>query len=398
MKTCILAGVVVVIGFALGAVVAVCQVGISVDIPASTVGDSGATGYATDVKQPETYEGIPKAVVDKDVYEFGTMSSEDKKAKHDFVIRNEGKAPLKLGDVKKTCKCIVSSVTRKVLAPGETATVTVEWKVKGYFGPYEQVVNVDTNDPARPELTLKVKGRVTTPLRANPAEVVFSQISAGQTARTVTKLYAYKSKDLKILDISLQDPQTADFYKITSKPLSADVLREEKDALAGYELNIELKPGLPVGRFRQTIIVQTNLPEAPKLEIPIKGKIGSDISVVGRGWNEKTQSIRLGLLNRGEGAERTLQLIVRGKYRHHVDIEVAEVFPKDLLQATLGEPVSRTEGSVTRIPLTIRIPKNSGPANYIGSRLSPPGHILLRTTHPEIPEIKIPVSFAIEGG
>jgi len=211
-------------------------------------------------------------------------------------------------------------------------------------------------------------------------------------------VYCYKSKDFKITDMEIMDPTTAEFFGISAEPLSPEQLGREADALAGYEVEIVAKPGLPVGPFLQTILVRTSLPETPRIEIPVKGKVGSDISIVGRDWDESRQMLRLGMVNPADGAERTLLLVVRGRHRSHIDFEVAEMFPPDLIQAELEKEIGTTKGIVIRVPLKIRIPKHGGPANYLGSGQGPVGHVLIETTHPEIPRIKIPISFAIEGG
>ena len=130
----------------------------------------------------------------------------------------------------------------------------------------------------------------------------------------------------------------------------------------------------------------------------IKGKVGSDISIVGRDWDQNRQMLRLGVLAHGKETSHTLWLVVRGRHRRVIDFEVAKVFPLGVVQAALGEEKSIRGGTTIRVPLEIHISKQSGPANYLGSKQNPTGHVLLYTNHPEVPEIKIPISFAIEGG
>jgi len=397
MKTCLWAILAVVIGWAVGMTVAIGQLGIPSRIPLPAGKSSDTETTTRPNPTAEIRDGPPKVVVDKEVYEFGTMDSKAEK-KHDFILRNTGKAPLKIEDAGTSCKCAISSFKTRIIGPGKSAKVTLKWNAKGYFGPFEQVAKIRTNDPDRPKVTLKVKGRVTTPLRASPPEVVFSRVSAGKAAQDKVQLFAYKSGELKITEIRSQMPETAEFFEITAKRLSAEALGQEKDAQSGYELEVLVKPGLPLGRFQQTILVRTNLTEAPQIEIPIKGKVGSDITIVGRDWDQNRQVLRLGVLAHGKETDRTLLLVIRGRYRRLIDFEVAEVFPSELVRAELGEETSISGGTATRVPLRIHIPKQSGPANYLGSKQSPTGHIILNTNHPKVPEIKIPVSFAIEGG
>jgi hypothetical protein len=59
-----------------------------------------------------------------------------------------------------------------------------------------------------------------------------------------------------------------------------------------------------------------------------------------------------------------------------------------------GKPLG--EGAVIQIPLTIRIPPNSPPANHWGAKASDLGQILLETNHPKQSELQILVRFAIK--
>jgi len=221
---------------------------------------------------------------------------------------------------------------------------------------------------------------------------------AGQAVRRTVQLFAYESDKLEVTGLRLQDRAMAKFFELSTRELSRDELSQEKDARSGRELEILAKPGLPLWPFRQTILVDTNLPKDAQLEVVIKGKVGGDISILGRDWDEDRQMLRLGVLARGEGADRTLFLRVRGRYRRTIDVELSEVFPPALLSAELGEPVDVNRAVAVRIPLTIHIAKHDGPANYLGSKQSPAAYVLLNTNHPQVPQVKILISFAIEGG
>lgn len=395
MKIWLWAFLAIVIGGAIGGAYAVMPLGFSageLPSPQAVIPPRSATpGDAS----PET-RGIPKVVVEQEVFDFGTMDAKEEK-KHAFVVRNEGDGLLEIENQGTSCKCAMSDFTTRTIGPGKSTKITLTWTAKEYFGPYEQRATIHTNDPEQPKITLAVKGRVTAALRSSPPEVVFSEMPAGQRVESKVYVFAYRSDELALTDVSLEDASTAEYFDVASSRLSAEQLAAEKDAKSGYELVITIKPGLPLGRFRQTILVDTNLPKDARLEIPIKGKVVSDFSIVGRDWNEERQTLSLGILPPGEGAERTLFLVVRGRYHRSIDVEVAEVFPPQLLTAELGEPTGVGSGSVTRIPLRIRVAKESGSANYLGSRQTPSGHVILNTNHPQAPHIKALVSFAVEG-
>ena len=67
----------------------------------------------------------------------------------------------------------------------------------------------------------------------------------------------------------------------------------------------------------------------------------------------------------------------------------------DLLQVDVGEGKPLGDGAVTQIPLSIRIPPGNRPANYLGSKASDLGQIVFATGHPQQPELRILVRFAV---
>jgi hypothetical protein len=347
----------------------------------------------------ERSEGTPqpKVALEKDVYDFGTMDAQSL-GKHDFVVRNVGNAPLNLTKGSTTCKCAMSALQKQKVFPGESTTVTIEWTPKGYLGDFEQTAKVETNDPLRPELTLKVKGRITTVLHASPSELVFTRVSAGQPAQGEVLLYAFASDSMQVTGHELKDPSTAEFFDVHFEPMSTAQLGGEPDAKSGFVMEVHVESGLPQGPFQQTILVRTNLAAAPVIEVPVTGKVGSDISVFGRGWNEATGSLTLGLLDPRKGADASLTLVVRGRHRDMTEFQVSEVFPPDILQVELGEKTEINQGVATQTPLKIRIPAGAGPANHLGSKQGKIGRIVLDTNDPQMPKLTILVSFAIEGG
>jgi hypothetical protein len=63
----------------------------------------------------------------------------------------------------------------------------------------------------------------------------------------------------------------------------------------------------------------------------------------------------------------------------------------------LGPTSPLGDGTVYRTPLTIQIPRGSRPANFLGSKQSRLGEIIIETTHPQAPRLQLRVSFATEG-
>jgi hypothetical protein len=212
-----------------------------------------------------------------------------------------------------------------------------------------------------------------------------------------------------VLSCVVTERTTADFFDVAFEPLSADQLQEPESPGGepnvgepqgpqnGYLLRVTLKPGLPLGAFRQTILIRTDQESVATIEIPVAGTVVGDISIAGPGWNDQNAVLTLGTLSSREETVWRLLLVVRGPYSKEVQFTLIRTVP-DLIevdQQALTQTTPIGDGTVTQTPLVIRIPEGSRPVNCLGSKL---GEILIGTSHPDIPELPIRVRFAVEGG
>ena len=340
----------------------------------------------------------PKVVVDGETYDFGVMDSGDS-GSHDFLFTNEGGAALSLEEGESTCKCTGVEMEKPEVLPGETVKVTVKWTGKGSFGPFTHGVTITTNDPNWPQVGLTITGRVTAAVRAAPGELVFSRITAGETVSATAKIFGYLPDPMEISGYEFENPDTAEHFGVTFVPLASDQVEEEPEATAGYHVEVTVNPGLPAGPFRQTILFKTSLEKHPTVGLPVKGMIGSEISVVARGWSEEHGVLTIGTVNSLEGEERTLLLVIRGPHRKDIQFKLIEVFPDifEVDEEALGRTVEMSSGVVNQTQLKIRIPPGSRPANHLGTDQGRLGRITIGTTHPDVPQLTIYIRFAVEG-
>jgi hypothetical protein len=385
-----------------------------------------AAGWEDAAARPE--QMLPRVAVDAAEHDFGTMDIEAE-GEHVFVFRNVGEAILRLKPRGGTCGCAVGEVEPAEVPPGGESRVTVRWHPDGRVGPYEETVRVETSDPTQPIVELKVKGAVTVAVRADPWRLVFSQVTAGEPATASTHLWSYVEEPLEILGWEPDQSATAEFFDVEWTPVEPEEverLEAEPDAeprdeprgnespgpaagdetrqtdmpppRSGYRIDVTVKPGLPQGRFRQTIRLQTNLEAAPNVEIPVEGMVTGEIAVVGRDWDGDSGVLDIGVVAAEQGASRRLLLIARGPGHEQVEFRIAEVVPKLLRVELRGdERTTLSHGRVTQTPLFIQVPQGSPPVDHLGSESARLGRITIETTHPRVPSIVLYVRLAIEG-
>jgi hypothetical protein len=253
----------------------------------------GLEDDATDVTTSEN-KLLPRAVlVGSDTFEFGVME-QDTSRWHEFEIRNEGEAPLKLIKRSTTCKCTMSELNKEHLAPGESTKVKLEWR-GSQEGPFRHGALIETNDPRRQFINLTIEGQVTHSHRVAPQELVFSSISVSEEASAQLNIYGFHSGELRIKNHQFGEPSTADRFELQIEDMPAEQLEKVDGAKTGKIARLIVKPGLPLGQIRQTIRIALDLPGDPVVEVPIEGYVTGDISIVGpRNWDDERGVLSLG--------------------------------------------------------------------------------------------------------
>ena len=358
-------------------------------------GDPGGAGnhpYPANMGSPT--DPVPQVVVREVRHDFGVMD-QSTGGSHEFVFANSGEAPLELTPGPKSCGCTDLKIERASIPPGESAKVSVVWTTREDVGHNSETAEVFTNDPRRPRVTLTVAGYVKQAVRVLPESLMIGSISTGESATSEVAIYCYLDEPFEISGHSLSDDKAAGNFEVTFEPLPADQLEKQPEARSGYLARVTVKPGLPMGWIRQTISVETNLKSAPKVQIPIDGKIDSDIAVFGPGWDNERLVLDIGPVRGEEGAQRHLTLRVRGPHHKEVEFECISVLP-ETLNVRLGETTQLGE-KISQTPLFIEIPKGGRQVNHLMSKETEPARILIKTTHPNVPELLISVSYAIEG-
>ena len=342
-------------------------------------------------------------VVGSAEHDFGVMEK-DQTRSHTFVFKNVGNAPLKLSKLDTTCKCTLSELAKDLLAPGETADVTLEWTAKSFAREFRQRARIKTTDPDRSVVELTIFGRVTQSVRATPEDMVFSNISASEARSADVRVFCYRDRPLKLEFERFVFPDTADYFDVQIQPLSQELIAAEPGAKSGALVTVTVKPGLPLGPIRQTVYFRTNLEET-QLGLPVGGSVSGDISIVAprQRFNKQKNILLVGGIPGSEGGRYPMHLLVKGPHAAKLKLEVGEVDPADVLQVTLdtANPSRINDGAVLLYPLLVEIPAGSRVVNRLGGAVDGVetrlGRIVIETDHPETRQVLIYVRFAVEG-
>lgn len=92
-------------------------------------------------------------------WNFGEIK-EGEIVRHNFVVKNNTQKTLNILEVKTTCGCTGSKIRKNTLLAGEETLLEVQFNTKGYSGPVEKNIFVQTDNLDNPLLTFIIKARV----------------------------------------------------------------------------------------------------------------------------------------------------------------------------------------------------------------------------------------------
>lgn len=353
----------------------------------------GATPTGGSAGSKPSKVGPKVTMLSSERFEFGTMDRTEHKV-HDFIVLNDGDAPLTLSTGEPSCGiCVkVFRVDKNKLEPGEKAAVRIEWEAKPSESEFEQSGPLHTDDPQRPKITLTVHGRVIDTVRAERNDMHFHDISTSQSVTNAVNIYAFRSSDLKIEKFDFSDANIQDYFGVSFVPLTAEELAKEPEAKSGLKATIEVKPGMPIGSFNQTIHLTTNQ-NSSQVTINVIGNVASDILLSGPRVDSDHLLVSLPPIVKSEGVKHLVYLRVKGSHRDETQLRIASVEPATEFSATLGKP-NRENPKVVIYPLSIEVPANALSVNHLSEGAYAKVHIA--TTHPDIKELIIKVRYLVK--
>ena len=380
------------------------------------------------------------AVVGEPVHNFGVMEM-GQKGSHEFKIRNDGRGPLKMVARKEdhTCQCTLGSLGAEGLKPGEETTVTMNWEIKNPATQFEHSAKIRTDDPDNPVTTFRVRGLVGKKLTVRSGtEMTIGQLS---DAKVTERKFVVHSETVDAFEITKLETSNA-VIEATSRPLVGDELREatqdptqeaneramqdahrneaegkkasaepgheghdhagsalpadslilkQPEVKCGHEVKVVFNSGLPIGKFRESVTIYTNIPDSSPLVIMFEGSRAGPIEILGTpgvAWSPQEGRVRMPRFRAQEGKKAKLLVFVK-KTEALWEITEAKVSPSFLKFQLIKDENFKGMGR-DRYDLIIEIPAGEAPVSYSGETI---GSIVLSTNHPDAKLINLGLEF-----
>ncbi len=323
---------------------------------------------------------VPKVEVpEPSTYEFGTMP-QLATGTHAWEFKNLGNADLELWFESSTCSCTVAKLKsadgqekkKLVVKPNESTKIDLEWQTKMFQDDYTKGAVIGTNDPSRPTVPINVHGQVHPPILIVPPEMVnFGTVPNEQPHSSRFAVFSLDRPQTKITKVASSRPG---FLVPKIEPLTPAECNQLK-VTAGSRITVLLKPGMPLGRFHEELVIETDHPLKPEVKLSIGGNVTGAITVI-------PDRLRMPSVTSGQGASMDMTVLVRGG--RPTKFEIA-YHPEKLKVKITPDDTPTQKG---RYKMTVSVPPGTaaGPVD---------GDIILKTDDPRAGELKVPVNVLI---
>jgi len=155
-------------------------------------------------------------------------------------------------------------VTTADIPPGGEGKIDVTLNTKGRSGKLEKLIEVFSNDPDKPRLTLKVGGMVERLLDFDPPRISLGNILKGTTRTETVKLVAKDPSQVKIGEITVSDPNL----------VKAELVKGQGPL---PDLKLTMTAGDTERSFSARVTMKTGLEKLPAIELMIFGMVTGDL-------------------------------------------------------------------------------------------------------------------------
>jgi hypothetical protein len=322
-------------------------------------------------------------------FEFGSTEI-GQEFTHEFTIKNVGDADLDLTKGQPSCgTCTSFEVDKLNVKPGETAKVTVKWKIQAENPVFRQHVPIKTNldetidGPRTSEIKLYVKGKVVQRIVLRPLDKWDMGVTEeGKPLEFSATIASSVVDHFDVVSLTSENPNLT----VTATPFSASQLKEQQ-VKSGYDLKAVLKGEIPVGEFKDKIKIALRTPNEVSLNVEVTAKRNGPVEIIGTNWDAKRMMVRLGSFDASKDYIQRLNLYTHGIPELQVK-KVTSIDPRFTIEVV---PDVKFKGASTdhrRYDLFVKYKGSSKEAVY---PLQQPLELDVQSNVPSVETIKIKV-------
>lgn len=222
---------------------------------------------AASTPPPALAQDAPKIVFETLSHDFGKLNP-DQRVNCEFKFKNEGKGVLEIQNVKTSCGCTAALPDEKLIGPGESSSIKVQYHAGRGSGMVDKTVSVTPNDPELPTATLHFTGMIVTEMNLSPTYVRMTDVDKSKPAEQEVLITPRYPEKFELTNVQSDNPAVAvTTYKLSDGHIKL-VVAFQPDKLP------QPAPAFLNGKIHGV----TNAESQPELKLPVYIKFKEDYS------------------------------------------------------------------------------------------------------------------------
>ena len=308
---------------------------LAVFFPAQAFPEEASSGALQPAATTEA-KGSPHLVFEIMEYDFGEIKQQEK-VKYIFNFRNDGDGLLVIDKVKPSCGCTGTLLSAKEIQPGGKGEIEVTFNSGRKSGKKKKSIYVYANDPQSPTTRLYISANIIVPVEVNPRQLNWMANRNEPSKRIVQLLY---QPELNIEIAKLETSSPAFTATATPKPDG------EKP---GYDIEVSFDGSIPANHFTEKLVITTNNPDHPTLQVIIRGSITGKVKVV-------PNTVALGVVKSDALPSRSIRVYANDK---ELDFKITAIEPSSPLISTEITKDEQANGYRVKVSLTAMPPRGA---------------------------------------
>ena len=361
--------------------------------------------------------GLARAQLEGDAtHDFGIMAP-GTGGEHIFMIKNVGEENLTLRLGATSCKCTLGDLDRESLAPGEETEIKLSWTVKEGETSFAQSAQVITNDPENMVIQLAITGKVIKDtVDIVPETWTFGQVATGEPIELSGTIYSFLKHDIVPTEMRFSDDAMTELSEFEVEPF---VPTEESDGIRGaarqgFRVKVKIKPGLRQGAVSQNFmfgfqrldkngeVIPPEVGDVDPNDYIVASTRGQIVGPLGMIPSSKLQGqtgggyvYDFGKIGKDDDLTAKTFVVLKGSERDNTNLRIGEVYPDNVIKATLGEPKGR--GSMLLFPLEIELIPGDKRIERLGKSKDDYGSVWIESDNPKVAKMRVALKFSIDG-
>ncbi len=197
-------------------------------------------------------------------HDFGTVN-QGLKLTHDFIVKNTGASDLIIRELNPSCGCTAAVLEDPVLKAGAETAIRVSFDTTGFIGTKSKTVRIYSNDPKNSSMVLRVKAHIVPEIFTEPSSLEIFNVKKGDEVSVSFTVKSMNAEPVPFKDVISR----SEYIKVSS---------DIKDS-GEVVVMVSLSQSIPPGKLRSRVVVRTNNPRVPVINVPVLIDVVRDLSL-----------------------------------------------------------------------------------------------------------------------